>query len=121
MYLVVDLARDEVVYNDAKLSAGQRLATALNDRLLTLLKSFARHVERVPEVEGLKLELTIYHRNFVTDVRTPGPTEEDRLELYAPADLIRKFAAQDITSQELVDGCIVIVNGNRVKVDLSQS
>jgi hypothetical protein len=39
--------------------------------------------------------------------------------VYAPATLIQKFTDADITNQEFIDGCTVIVGGNRVKVDLS--
>ena len=41
------------------------------------------------------------------------------VKIYAPSDMIRKFAAQDITSQQFIDGCFVILDGNRISVPLA--
>jgi len=35
--------------------------------------------------------------------------ESDSLELYAPLDLIKQLADADITSQQFVDQCVVIL------------
>jgi hypothetical protein len=43
------------------------------------------------------------------------------LEIYAPYDLVEKFFNLDITNQKLVDGSIVLVDGNRIEVDLSKA
>ena len=118
LYLFVDLGSDANVYNELKLNQAQRVATVLTDRLLTLLKAFAKPVADVKQVYGLKLEMQIPHKNFLQTSATPA---RDKLELYAPAELIKKFSDADITSQQFLDGCVVIVEGNRVSVSLAAS
>jgi hypothetical protein len=118
LYLVVDLGEDDTVYNELRLNQAQRLNRVMNDKLLMILKAFALPVRDVADIYGLKLEFAIPHKSFGETYATP---ETDKLEVYAPADLIRKFAEADITSQQLLDGSVVIVNSNRVQVALSGS
>jgi hypothetical protein len=117
-YLVVNLGSTDVVYNDLKLNQAARLATVMNERVLTLLKGFAAPVSDVGEIHGLKIEYSIGHRDFLNT--TAGMEKYDRFELYAPSDAIKKFAEADITSQQLLDGSVAIVNDNRVQVSLSE-
>jgi hypothetical protein len=118
LYLLVDLGSDTNVYNDLKLNQAQRVAYVINERLLTVLKAFAMPVKDTKEVYGLKLEMVIPHRSFLRETAIP---ELDRLEIYAPAELVRKFSDADITSQQFIDGCVVIVENNRISVPLSSS
>ena len=115
-YLVVDLGRDTNVYNELRLNQSARLARVMNDKLLAILKAFAKPVEGAAEVYGLKLEYRIPHKSFLEEYALP---DDDALNLYAPSELIRKFADADITNQEFVNGCVAIVNDNRVQVPLS--
>jgi hypothetical protein len=118
LYLVVDLGSDENVYNELRLDQAQRLNRVMNDKLLVILKAFALPVRDVPDIYGLKLEFAIPHRSFADQSATSAT---DKLEVYAPANLIRQFAEADITSQQLLDGSVVIVNSNRTQVALSGS
>jgi hypothetical protein len=118
LYLVVDLGADENVYNELRLNQSQRLNRAMNDKLLVVLKAFAEPVRDVMDIFGLKLEYSIPHKSFTDETAT---SSLDKLELYAPAELIRKFADADITGQQLLDGSVVIVNSNRVQVSLTGS
>ena len=116
LYLTVDIGRDSNVYNDLKLNQVQRVAKVLNERLLAVLKAFTIPVKDEMNIYGLKLEMLIPHKNFL-DENTAAFT--DKLEIYAPIDLILKFAEADITSQEFIDGCVVIVESNRISVPLA--
>lgn len=118
LYLLVDLGLDTSVYNDLKLNQSQRVAHVLNERLLTVLKAFALPVKDTKDVYGLKLEMIIPHRSFLEQGSIPAL---DKLEIYAPAELIHKFSDADITSQQFIDGCVVIVENNRISVPLSSS
>jgi hypothetical protein len=118
LYLLVDLGFDENIYNDLKLNQPQRVAHVLNERLLTVLKAFALPVADAKDVHGLKLEITIPHRSFLDKTAEPAL---DKLEIYAPTELIRQFADADITSQQFIDGCVVIVENNRIAVPLASS
>ena len=88
----------------------------LNENLLKTLKAFAEPVKDVTSLYGLKLEFVIPHKSFLEESAAPATYA---VQLYAPADLIGKFAAADITNQQFGDGCVVIVDDNRVQVSLT--
>lgn len=117
-YLVVDLGRDTSVYNDLRFNQASVVAHILNEKLLKTLKAFAEPVKDLTLLHGLKLEFDIPHKSFLDEAAAPSVY---KLQLFAPAALIRKFADADITSQEFVDGCVVIVDDNRVQIPLSAS
>jgi hypothetical protein len=131
--LEIDLGSDINVYDDRQLNQGQRINHVMNDKLLTILRAFAEPVRKLTTIYGLKLDFGIPHKNFSEDSTGPdvldkrvfleeseGP-DVDKLEVYASAELIRHFAEADITSQQLLDGSVVIVNSNRIQVALSGS
>lgn len=116
VYFRVDVGTDDNVYNELKLNQSQRVSRVLTERLLTLLKAFAAPVAGVKEVYGLKIEMGIPHKSFADQYASASV---DKLELYAPSELIKTFSDADITSQQFIDGCVVIVEGNRVSVALT--
>jgi len=116
LYLLVDIGRDTVVYNDLKLNQVQRVAKIINERLLAVLKAFTIPVKDELNIFGLKLEFLIPHKSFLDESAEPS---NDKLEIYAPIDLILSFADAEITSQEFIDKCIVIVESNRISVPLA--
>jgi len=118
LYLFVDLGSDTSVYNSLQLNQSQRVAKVINDKLLAVLKAFAKPVEDVPEVYGVKLKFEVPYKSFLEQTAAP---EYERLEIYAPSSDVKSFAEADITSQELMDKCTVIVDDNRVQVALSES
>jgi len=113
-YLAVSLADDGNIYNSLRLNQSAGAARVINDRLLQQAKLFGK-VAGLAGVDGVKFSLRISYENLVTksDLHT------DKLELYIPLDLTTKFANADITSQQLVDGSIVLVNDNRIQVPLA--
>ncbi len=64
---------------------------------------------------GVKIGEKILYRDFVSETAV----KTDNLQLYAPLQAIKQFSAADITNQQFVDQCIVVVNDNRVQVLLS--
>lgn len=115
-YFVVNLGRDTAEYNDLKFSQGALVAHVVNEKLLQILKRFAVQVRDVPELQGLKLEIAVPHKSFLDQYAAP---KISRLQVFAPTDLITKFANADITNQQFIDGCVVILDDNRVQVSLS--
>jgi hypothetical protein len=101
------------VYNSLKLNEGARTATVLNSQL-DLLKSLAVLADTV--ADGVKIEQTILYRDFASE---NAPNSSDRLQVYAPLAAIKQFASADITSQQFIDQCVVILNSNRIQVLLS--
>ena len=59
--------------------------------------------------------MEIMYLNFVNE----SVNRTDQLEVYLPVELVVKFADSDITSQQLMDGGIVLLNGNRIQVQLT--
>jgi hypothetical protein len=70
-------------------------------------------------VYGIKIRARIFYRDFRSK-RNQRPHVEI-LEVFAPYDLVEKFFNHEITNQKLVDGSIVLVNGDRIAVDMSKA
>ena len=115
-YLAIDLGTDDNVYNTLQLNQSQRVARIMNDRLLNVLKAFADPVREVDAIHGVKLDLRIPHRSFLDE---DVPPDVDEMRVYAASDDIRAFADFEITNQEFIDRCFVIINENRVQVLLA--
>jgi len=113
-YFSVGLHSDGQVYNSTKLNSSVRVATVINERIIPMVKAFKRPTQE-SGIDGLKFAAPIYYRDFVSEV----VAQHDQLEIYLPLDLIQKFVDADITSQQLVDGSVVLLNGNRVQVSLA--
>ena len=115
-YLAVDLGVHEYQYNDLKVSGAQRLAAVFKDRLLKSIRGYVPLLEGAA-FDGLQLSIIVPHKDF-------GPgfsgAEVDDVEFYMPLDLAKKFIEADISAQELLKGSIVLNNGDRFDVDLSQ-
>jgi hypothetical protein len=114
-YVGVNVGFYPAVLNEIRLSQGPRIGYVLNDRYLKVLKSFAVFVHDVPQVYGLKLSFMIEHKNFLNE----SSFGVDKVDIYAPATLIKQFAEAEITNEKFIDGCVVIANDNRVEVDLT--
>ena len=113
-YLVVDLGRDPNVYNTLQLNQSQRVARILNERLLTSLKDASAALDGTG-LAGIRLDLVIPHRSFLND----PPADEDTLMLYALTADAQAFADFEITNQQFIDACVIIVNENRIEVRLT--
>lgn len=114
-YLGVHVGGGDVVYNDLQLNQSQRIAKVINERVLSVLKGFARASSGADEVAGIKLEFVLMHRDFLSEIVPKIET----VELYVPTVLARQFAEADITSQQLIDGCVILAAGNRIQISLA--
>jgi hypothetical protein len=70
-------------------------------------------------IYGIKIRTRIFYRDFLS--KRNQKLRVEVLEIFAPYDLVEKLFNQDITNQKLVDGSIVLVNGDRIEVDLSKA
>lgn len=113
-YLTIALPGDGNTWNDLRVTRTQRIGRLIGDQL-TLLKAFAKIAVPHDSIGGLKLEQPSRHgmAPYYVDA-----TDEE-VAAYFPLDAMLRFATVDITSQQLVNQGIVLVNGNRVAVDLS--
>ena len=112
---VLDLGSGSTVYNTIQMDESARVARTVNDRVLKVLKASLAPLADLGEsaVSGVRVDTKILSRNFVDRGAEPSI---DAVQIYAPRELVRKFADADITSQQLIDGCVVLVNDNRVQV-----
>lgn len=117
LYMVIRLPPEDLVFNTNLVNQPARVSRTLQRGALTLLKGLNQVVTGdVPEIEGIKMECKIFYRNFNTDEKTGT----ELMFFYATADQLVKYAESDITNQQLVDNSIVLVNGDRVAVSLTQ-
>jgi hypothetical protein len=114
-YISVFLPEAEGTWNNLRVSRSERVGR-LVEKQLALLKAFAKTVSKHEGFGGLKLEQGSRHGTApdYADVRV------DKVEVYIPLEAILKYAAADITSQQLLDGSYVLVDGDRVAIDLSR-
>lgn len=105
-----------VHYNTLQLSEVQRVATDLKKRALPTVLTFGAALKRAAPLEGFKISFQIGSRNFLNDLERIG---YDKVEIYIPRDLAAAFAAQEATSQEMIDGSVILVDNNRTAIDLS--
>lgn len=115
LYVTFAFPISGTVYNSLKLNESSRVATVINNRL-AMLKSLAVIAESAG-VDGVKLQESVLYRDFVSDQQN----KSDSLQVYAPLRAITQFSSADLTNQQFVDLCTVIVNDNRVQVVLSSA
>ena len=106
------------VYNTIQLNQPARVAHAIEKDVLSSMRMAYKGLAQVEGVDGFKVELKVGYKNFVSE-QYLNPYYDD-LHIYATKEVIKRFAEDDITSQQFVDECIVLVNGNRVDVSLTQ-
>ncbi|MCI0337839.1 MAG: hypothetical protein L0226_09695 [Acidobacteria bacterium] len=116
-YLSFGLGDDPNVYNTLRLNQHSRAARVINDLVLPSLKEAALYITDTPEIGGIKMAIRILYKDFLQE-RNIHPHAEV-LEIYAPYNLIEKFFNLDITNQQLVDGSVILMNGNRMQVSLA--
>jgi hypothetical protein len=115
-YFAVTLGSDGQVFNSNVLNSSARIAKVINDEVIGKVKIF-KGPSQVTGIDGLKFTAGVDFRNFVNESELQ--IHHDRLDVYLPLDLCLKFVDADITSQQLIDGSTVLVNGDRVQVPLS--
>jgi hypothetical protein len=113
-YFAVILGSDGQVYNSNVMNSSARVARVVNEQIIDRVKTFKGPAQQTG-IDGLKFEARVSYRNFVNEPEI----RDDQLEIYLPLDLCVKFVDADITSQQLIDGSIVLLNGNRIQVPLS--
>ena len=115
-YLRFDLGEATSIYNDLRVSQGERVTMAFNTFVLSIAKAFTPTLLAATSLHGLKIELEVPHEDFLKD----GPLTFDRLHTYFPVKALRSFEQDELTSQQLVDECVVLLDGNRIKVQLDR-
>lgn len=116
-YLSVDLGDSGDVYNSLRLDQSARVARVINEKYLSLIKTFSSVAEQAG-IEGIKLTAVIQHKSFLDQLATPT---RDHLEVYVPLDRAQQFNNAEITSQQLMDASVILLNDNRIQAVLTSS
>jgi hypothetical protein len=113
-YLSVSLPGSSSTWNNLVVNQSKRVGRLISEQL-PLLKAFAKISLQHKGIGGLALIQSSRHGTapYYTDVKV------DKVIAYFPLDAMIKFAQADITSQQLINQSIILVNDDRVEVDLS--
>jgi hypothetical protein len=106
-------------FNSRQVNQAVRVATVLKSLVLPAFDKVAPVITDANGIYGIKFSARIFYRDPHSK-RNQRPRVEV-LEIFAPYDLVEKCFNFDITDQNLVDGSVVLVNGDRIEVDLSKA
>lgn len=115
VYLSVSLGDDSLVYNSLRLDQLSRARKILNEEIIPLMRQFAVETQDADFAFGIAIEWNIPYRDFSKDDELPY---FDYLRVYAPRGALKNFVEYAITSQDLVDASVVLINGNRIALSL---
>jgi hypothetical protein len=107
---------DKRAYNSNRLNQAERTARTVQE-YLPIIKKKEELLLSLKEIDGIKLEVKTAFRDFADK---SSRTQFEQLKLYVPKDALKSFIDADITDQELIDKSIILLNDNRVRVNLSQ-
>jgi len=116
-YISIDLGEEDSVYNSLRLDQAARVARVINERLLSVIKTFSSVAEEAG-IDGVKLVTVIQYKSFLDELAAP---KKDKLEIYAPLDMAQQFDNAEMTSQQLMDASVILLNDNRIQAVLSSS
>ena len=107
------------IYNSIQLNQTARAARAMEKYIFAAMRGAYKALADIEGLDGVKVELKVGYKDFVSEEYSQP--HYDELHIYATKDVLKKFAEDDITSQQFVNDSIVLVNGNRTDVSLNQS
>lgn len=105
---------EDVVYNTLQLNQAERTSRQ-TQHTLKRIKELIGITGPLPSFHGIQAWASISSYNFVRK----DDEQIEQFEMYIPFDLLKKFLDLDITDQALVDSCVVLIDGSRVKVNLT--
>lgn len=106
-------------FNSHRFNQAARIATVLKAIVLPAFDKVAPVITDANGIFGIKIRARIFYRDFLSKRNQRSHVEV--IEVFAPYDLVEKFYNLDITNQKLVDGSTVLINGDRIEVDLSKA
>jgi hypothetical protein len=106
-------------FDSRQVNRAARVAIVVKSLVLPALDKVAPVITDANGIYGIKIRTRIFYQDFIS--KRNQRTRVEVLEIFAPYDLVEKFFNHDITNQKLVDGSIVLINGDRIEVDLSKA
>jgi hypothetical protein len=87
-------------------------ATAFDEHIASLVRPATAYFENESDFDGISFSTT------VTSGSTRGDGNPKAVEFFFPFPLLRCYKQYDCTGQQLIDGSAVLVNGERISLDL---
>lgn len=84
-------------------------AFAFDDHIAHLIRPVLVYFQKQQDFDGV---------DFSTTVKAPGVDSSEAVEFFLPFDAMRCYANYECTGQELLNAGIVLINGERVGLDL---
>ncbi len=87
-------------------------ALAFDTHIAHILRAASKYFHDNPSFDGI---------DFSTTVHQPGQSAGTSLEFVVPFTVLRAYEKYDCTGQELINRSIVLINGERVTLDLQKA
>lgn len=107
-----------VTYNTLRVSMYDAASMTFDEIVKKLAKKIATDFKKQDEIEGFIFNVTYTNKDFLQKYDVPSIVIN---EFILPKDACRKYADLDITNQDLINQSIVLVDGERVALNLQHS
>jgi len=97
-------------------AAGSRYkvaAVAFDDHVAHLIRPTLAYFKEEPKFDGISFSTTVHLAS-----RSPGVGKAEAVEFFFPFTVLRCYEKYDCTGQQLIDNGVVLINGERVALDL---
>lgn len=111
LYLQLTLRNPEIFDKD-KTSLYKRAAVSFDTFLAPHLADLSSRIPNITNLNGLDITVLVSV--------AAGSTPSEAVEFVFPLETLRRFAAYDISNQDLITQGMVIVNGVRISLNLQQ-
>jgi hypothetical protein len=88
-------------------------ATAFDDHVAHLIRPTLTYFKEEPKFDGISFSTTIHMAS-----RSPAVGKSEAVEFFFPFTALRCYEKYDCTGQQLIDNGVVLINGERVALDL---
>jgi hypothetical protein len=97
-------------------------ALAFDDHIAHLVRPIAFQFQGDTPIDGIAFSTTIHTGTAPAPVATAGKTaasdETQAVEFFLPLESLRCYESYDCTGQQLIDAGAILINGERVSLDL---
>jgi hypothetical protein len=100
-------------------TAGSRYkmaALAFDDHISHLVRPMMAYFKGDLDFDGIAFSTTVHHGD-----KSDPPQGNEAVEFFFPADALRCYEAYDCTGQQLIDQGSVLINGERISLDLQMA
>ena len=88
-------------------------ATAFDDHVAHLIRPTLTYFKEEPKFDGISFSTTVHVAS-----RSPAACKSEAVEFFFPFTALRCYEKYDCTGQQLIDNGVVLINGERVALDL---